>query len=124
MGHVRMKLAAATAAAAALGVGGVAIAGGGGEPFEGTLTGYEEVPAVSTGATGNTPVGTWRVYREVFGWDWILYHPMYFLRGFAIHGYPEVPMWPASHGCVRVPLWIAASLRERWGHGSIVRVYA
>ncbi|HEV3478551.1 MAG TPA: L,D-transpeptidase family protein [Gaiellaceae bacterium] len=78
---------------------------------------------VSTGATGNTPVGTWRVYREVFGWDWILYHPMYFLRGFAIHGYPEVPTWPASHGCVRVPLWIAASLRERWGLGSIVRVY-
>jgi CHRD domain len=52
MGHVRMKLAAATAAAAALGVGGVAIAGGGGEPFGGTLTGYEEVPAISTGASG------------------------------------------------------------------------
>lgn len=78
----------------------------------------------STGATGNTPVGTWRVYREVFGWDWVLYHPMYFLRGFAIHGYPEVPPWPASHGCVRVPLWLAAGLRERWGYGSVVRVYA
>ncbi len=59
---------------------------------------------VSTGATGNTPVGTWRVYREVFGWNWVLYHPMYFLRGFAIHGYPSVPAWPASHGCVRVPM--------------------
>ena len=79
---------------------------------------------VSTGATGNTPVGTWHVYREVFGWDWILYHPMYFLRGFAIHGYPEVPTWPASHGCVRVPMWLAAGLRERWGHGSLIRVYA
>lgn len=79
---------------------------------------------VSTGATGNTPVGTWRVYREVFGWDWVLYHPMYFLRGFAIHGYPSVPAWPASHGCVRIPLWIANGLRERWGHGSVVRVYA
>lgn len=83
----------------------------------------ERVIHVSTGATGNTPVGTWRVYREVFGWDWVLYHPMYFLRGFAIHGYPSVPPWPASHGCVRVPLWLAASLRERWGYGSIVRVY-
>jgi N-acetylmuramoyl-L-alanine amidase len=78
---------------------------------------------VSTGATGNTPVGTWRVYREVFGWDWVLYHPMYFLRGFAIHGYPSVPTWPASHGCVRVPMWFATALRERWGRGSIVRVY-
>jgi hypothetical protein len=78
---------------------------------------------VSTGATGNTPVGTWRVYREVFGWDWVLYHPMYFLRGFAIHGYPSVPAWPASHGCVRVPLWLANGLRQRWGYGSVVRVY-
>jgi N-acetylmuramoyl-L-alanine amidase len=84
----------------------------------------DRVVHVSTGATGNTPVGTWRVYREVFGWDWVLYHPMYFLRGFAIHGYPSVPSYPASHGCVRVPLWIASSLRERWGFGSTVRVYA
>ena len=84
----------------------------------------ERVIHASTGATGNTPVGTWRVYREVFGWDWVLYHPMYFLRGFAIHGYPSVPPWPASHGCVRIPLWIAASVRERWGYGSVVRVYA
>jgi hypothetical protein len=83
----------------------------------------ERVIHVSTGATGNTPVGTWRVYREVFGWDWVLYHPMYFLRGFAIHGYPSVPAWPASHGCVRVPLWLANGLRERWGYGSVVRVY-
>jgi hypothetical protein len=52
MGNVRLKLAAATAAVCALGVGGVAVAGGGGEPFEGTLTGYEEVPAISTGASG------------------------------------------------------------------------
>ena len=84
----------------------------------------ERVIHASTGATGNTPVGTWHVYREVFGWDWVLYHPMYFLRGFAIHGYPEVPPWPASHGCVRIPLWIASSLRDRWGYGSVVRVYA
>jgi N-acetylmuramoyl-L-alanine amidase len=84
----------------------------------------ERVIHVSTGATGNTPVGTWRVYREVFGWDWVLYHPMYFLRGFAIHGYPSVPAWPASHGCVRIPLWLASGLRERWGYGSLVRVYS
>jgi hypothetical protein len=25
---------------------------------------------------------------------------------------------------VRVPLWLAASLRERWGFGATVRVYA
>ncbi|HEX6761857.1 MAG TPA: L,D-transpeptidase [Gaiellaceae bacterium] len=30
-----------------------------------------------------------------------------FLRGFAVHGYPDVPPSPASHGCVRIPMWIA-----------------
>jgi hypothetical protein len=79
---------------------------------------------VSTGATGNTPVGTWRVYRESYGWDWVLLDPMYFLRGFAIHGYPSVPPYPASHGCVRIPIWAARSLRERWGRGTVIRVYA
>ena len=35
--------------------------------------------ATSTGATGNTPLGTWHVYRKVGGFDWVLYYPSYFL---------------------------------------------
>lgn len=81
-----------------------------------------KVVHVSTGATGNTPLGSWRVYRKVSGWDWVLWYPMYFLRGFAIHGYPSVPAYPASHGCVRVPLWIAPSLFETHGYGTTVVV--
>ncbi|HEY3187607.1 MAG TPA: L,D-transpeptidase family protein, partial [Solirubrobacteraceae bacterium] len=53
------------------------------------------IAPVSTGATGNTPIGRFRVYRKVVGWDWVLWYPMYFLRGFAIHGYPDVPAYPA-----------------------------
>jgi peptidoglycan hydrolase-like protein with peptidoglycan-binding domain len=79
---------------------------------------------VSTGATGNTPVGTWHVYRKVVGWSWVLWYPSYFLRGFAIHGYPEVPAYPASHGCVRVPMWLAPQLFTQIPVGSTVRVYA
>jgi peptidoglycan hydrolase-like protein with peptidoglycan-binding domain len=79
---------------------------------------------VSTGATGNTPVGVWHVYRRVAGWDWVLYYPTYFLRGFAIHGYPSVPPYPASHGCVRVPLWAATTLYALNGFGTTVYVYA
>jgi CHRD domain len=67
MGHVRMKLAAATAVACALGVGGVALAGGDGEDFQGTLTGYQEVPAVSTGASG-TFAATVRVHHDKIWW--------------------------------------------------------
>ena len=81
------------------------------------------VSHVSTGATGNTPVGRWRVYRKVTGWDWVLWYPMYFLRGFAIHGYPSVPAHPASHGCVRVPMWLAPRLHARHSYGTVVYVY-
>ena len=52
------------------------------------------VVATSTGATGNTPLGAWHVYRKVSGFDWVLYYPSYFLRGFAVHGYPDVPPYP------------------------------
>jgi N-acetylmuramoyl-L-alanine amidase len=78
---------------------------------------------VSTGATGNTPLGTWQVYRKVTGFDWVLWYPMYFLRGFAIHGYPSVPAYPASHGCVRVPMWIAPQLFAGHPYGATVTIY-
>ena len=87
---------------------------------DGTVT---DVVHVSTGATGNTPIGRWQVYRKVAGWDWVLWYPMYFLRGFAIHGYPSVPAYPASHGCVRVPMWIAPRLYSDNPYGQTVYVY-
>jgi hypothetical protein len=71
---------------------------------------------VSTGATGNTPVGDWRSYRLGPGGSLSgMYYSIYFLRGFAIHGYHSVPTYPASHGCVRTPLWFARSFYNRWG---------
>ncbi|MGZ8694767.1 MAG: L,D-transpeptidase family protein [Gaiellaceae bacterium] len=78
---------------------------------------------ISTGATGNTPLGSWTIYRKVGGWDWVLWYPMYFKGGFAIHGYPSVPAYPASHGCVRIPLWIAPSLFGAHGYGTTVFVH-
>jgi Putative peptidoglycan binding domain/L,D-transpeptidase catalytic domain len=78
---------------------------------------------ISTGVTGNTPLGTWRVYRKVTGWDWVLWYPLYFLRGFALHGYPSVPAYPASHGCVRLPMWFAAGFHARWPYGATVRIF-
>jgi len=79
---------------------------------------------VSTGATGNTPVGTWRVYSKVRGYNAVgMYYSLFFLRGFAIHGYRSVPTWPASHGCVRIPIWTAYSLFNRWSHGATIRVF-
>ena len=80
---------------------------------------------VSTGATGNTPVGHWRVYSKQPGYNAIgMYYSLYFLRGFAIHGYSPVPPYPASHGCVRVPIWFAKGLYDRWPRGATVLVFA
>ena len=81
------------------------------------------VVPTSTGATGNTPIGRWRVYRKVAGFDWVLYYPSYFLRGFAVHGYPDVPPYPASHGCARIPMWIATTVYGDMPDGSTVYVY-
>jgi hypothetical protein len=82
------------------------------------------VVATSTGATGNTPLGVWHVYRKVTGFDWVLYYPSYFLRGFAVHGYPDVPPYPASHGCARIPMWVATTVYAEIGYGTAVYVYA
>src|SRR5205823_6234288 len=34
----------------------------------------------------------------------VLYNPLFFNGGIAIHGEPAVPTYPASHGCVRIPM--------------------
>jgi putative peptidoglycan binding protein/L,D-transpeptidase-like protein/PKD domain-containing protein len=79
---------------------------------------------VSTGATGNTPVGRWRVYSKVPGFlPSGMFYSSFFLRGFAIHGYRSVPAYPASHGCVRTPLWIAPTLFASHSYGETVYVY-
>jgi L,D-transpeptidase catalytic domain len=47
----------------------------------------------------------------------------YFIRGYAIHGYPEVPTWAASHGCLRVPIEDAGAIYGWVQVGTIVDVY-
>jgi hypothetical protein len=80
---------------------------------------------VSTGATGNTPVGRWHVYSKVPGLlpDG-MYYSNFFTGAFAIHGYASVPPWPASHGCVRTPMWFAPGFYARWSVGTTVYIFA
>jgi lipoprotein-anchoring transpeptidase ErfK/SrfK len=47
----------------------------------------------------------------------------YFIRGYAIHGYPEVPTYAASHGCLRVPIPDAAGIYAWVRVGTPVDVY-
>jgi cell wall hydrolase len=67
----------------------------------------EQVLDASTGEVpGTTPTGEYEVFRQVDGYDpgplGTLYRPKYFNGGVAVHGYTNVPPYPASHGCVRV----------------------
>ena len=83
-----------------------------------------KVVHVSTGATGNTPVGRWRVYSKVPGFlPSGMFYSSFFVGAFAIHGYPSVPPYPASHGCVRVPIWIAPTLFASNDYGETVYIH-
>jgi lipoprotein-anchoring transpeptidase ErfK/SrfK len=86
------------------------------------------VPISTAGIAGAfTPVGRFAVYRKVGGFDpsplGTLYDPLYFTGGYAIHGNPSVPPYPASHGCVRVPMWVAPQLYKTIPYGETVYVY-
>jgi peptidoglycan hydrolase-like protein with peptidoglycan-binding domain len=47
----------------------------------------------------------------------------YFIRGYAIHGYAEVPTYAASHGCLRVPIPDAPAIYAWVREGTPVDVY-
>ena len=47
----------------------------------------------------------------------------YFIGGYAIHGYHDVPTFPASHGCLRVPIPNARSIYDWLRIGDRVDVY-
>ena len=82
------------------------------------------VVPVSTGATGNTPLGHWRVYSRVPGYNAkAMYYSSFFVGGFAIHGYASVPPYPASHGCIRIPLWVAYRVFSLIDYGTAVYIY-
>jgi hypothetical protein len=71
-----------------------------------------------------TVVGTFHFYMKEPGTNAKgMLDSNYFIRGYAIHGYPEVPNYAASHGCLRIPN-ANASFVFRWvGIGDRIDVY-
>jgi peptidoglycan/xylan/chitin deacetylase (PgdA/CDA1 family)/lipoprotein-anchoring transpeptidase ErfK/SrfK len=65
----------------------------------------------------HTPRGSFRIGRKISGWRKSrlgrLWNPSYFTGGYAIHGSPSVPVYPASHGCVRIPMWLTKDFNRR-----------
>jgi N-acetylmuramoyl-L-alanine amidase len=85
-------------------------------------------PVSTAGIPGYfTPVGRFAIQRKVPGYDpsplGVLYKPMYFHAGYAIHGNPSVPPYPASHGCIRVPNFVIERLYATEPFGEVVIVY-
>jgi hypothetical protein len=86
------------------------------------------VRAIYTMSSGKpstpTVIGRFRVYMKTLGTNAKgMVDSNYFIRGYAIHGYAEVPTYAASHGCLRVPVPDAPSIYA-WAHeGTPVDVY-
>ncbi len=77
-------------------------------------SGEQYLQADGDTANAKTPVGTFTIQRRIAGERvadlGTLYDPMYFYKGWAIHGSNSVPPYPASHGCTRLTrpdaLWL------------------
>jgi len=61
----------------------------------------------TSSGTSATPTvrGSYRFYSKTPGTNAKgMVDSNYFIRGYAIHGYPSVPAYNASHGCLRIPI--------------------
>jgi peptidoglycan hydrolase-like protein with peptidoglycan-binding domain len=78
-------------------------------------------------AVAYTPTGEYAIERRVDGLREAplgsLYYPLYFTGGWAIHGSPSVPAYPASHGCVRTANEDQDVLFAAMGDGDEVAIY-
>jgi peptidoglycan hydrolase-like protein with peptidoglycan-binding domain len=94
------------------------ISSGSGKRFR--EAGYPETQAV-------TPCGRLEIYRKVDGWRTsplgVMHNPLYIVGGIAIHGSPDVPTYPASHGCIRIPMFASHRLHRMVVVGTPVAIY-
>jgi L,D-transpeptidase-like protein/putative peptidoglycan binding protein len=71
-----------------------------------------------------TVVGRFRVYEKTPGFNAKgMLDSNYFISGYAIHGYAEVPTFAASHGCLRIPIPDAGAVFAWVQIGTPVDVY-
>lgn len=90
--------------------------------------GYYYVGSDGTTQRAITPTGHFSVKYKVNHWVTaklgLLYRPAYFnYSGYAIHGEPLVPSYPASHGCVRITVPAMDRLYSKLYDGMSVWIY-
>ncbi len=109
---------------------------GQGPHFEGDLTHQVLAEVLSSGrvrqifemSSGKpstpTVIGNFSIYLKTIGTnDKGMVDANYFIGGYAIHGYFDVPIYPASHGCLRIPIPDAAGVYAWARFGYPVDVY-
>jgi hypothetical protein len=86
-----------------------------------------DVPGGGT-AVAITPTGEYTILRRISGFHkaplGVLYQPLFFHGGYAIHGSSSVPGYPASHGCVRTSNADQDYLWPTFANGTAVSVYS
>lgn len=94
------------------------ISSGNGEPYTNQFGSFSQA---------HTPTGDFKIQRHIKGerisFLGTLWNPWYFTGGYAVHGSPSVPAWPASHGCVRLTFWDSDWLESRLFIGMPMHVW-
>jgi len=52
-----------------------------------------------------------------------MFDPMYIMGGFAMHGEPNVPVTPGSHGCIRLSMFAVEGFFRTTPIGTLVIMY-
>jgi N-acetylmuramoyl-L-alanine amidase len=77
----------------------------------------------------HTPRGDFQLMWRQYGWNcdrttgWCVYNYWAFTPFYGIHGYHDVPAYPASHGCTRVNTWDSDWLDSQLYVGMPVHVW-
>jgi len=93
---------------------------------DGNLNGTE---AIKKGICGEsiTPAGLYYFYNRRTGTResklGTMWNPVYFNGGIAVHGAAQVPIRPASHGCIRIPMFISEYLQDLVAYGDRIYVF-
>lgn len=99
-------------------VGVFPVSSGNGEPYQNSY---------GTFVNAYTPTGDFKIQRHIRGeresYLGILWNPWYFSGGYALHGSPSVPGYPASHGCVRLTFWDSDWLESQLYIGLPVHIW-
>jgi hypothetical protein len=85
----------------------------------------ERIYPISSGKPSTpTVLGTFKVYSKTPGTNAKgMVFTSYFHGGYGIHGYHDVPIFAASHGCLRTPVPDAVSIFQWISYGDTVDVY-